>query len=125
MLVATDIAARGLDIADVSHVINYDVPQHPEDYIHRIGRTGRAEATGDAFTIMIAEDAQHVFAIERFISQKIARVKLENFDYRYTALFEEGKPGAPTGGFPGKVRGVRVRGGYHFAPGGRQTVRLP
>ena len=119
VLVATDIAARGLDIADVSHVINYDVPQHPEDYIHRIGRTGRAEATGDAFTIMIAEDAPHVFAIERFISQKIPRVKLENFDYRYTALFEEPKAGAAAG-FPGKVRGGRVHGGYHFAPGGRR-----
>jgi len=123
VLVATDIAARGLDIADVSHVINYDVPQHPEDYIHRIGRTGRAEATGDAFTIMIAEDASHVFAIERFIGKKIERVKLENFDYRYTALFEEGKAGpggAAPGGFPGKVRGGRVHGGYHFAPGGRR-----
>jgi ATP-dependent RNA helicase RhlE len=122
VLVATDIAARGLDIADVSHVINYDVPQHPEDYIHRIGRTGRAEATGDAYTIMTAEDAPHVFSIERFISQKIERVKLENFDYRYTALFEEGKskPGAAPGGFPGKVRGGRVHGGYHFAPGGRR-----
>ena len=119
VLVATDIAARGLDIADVSHVINYDVPQHPEDYIHRIGRTGRAENTGDAFTIMVAEDAPHVFAIERFISQKIPRVKLENFDYRYTALFEEPKAGAPAG-FPGKVRGGRVHGGYHFAPGGRR-----
>ena len=114
VLVATDIAARGLDIADVSHVVNYDVPQHPEDYIHRIGRTGRAEATGDAFTIMTAEDASHVFAIERFISQKIPRVKLENFDYRYTALFEEGKPGQKPGGFPGKARAVRIRGGYHF-----------
>jgi ATP-dependent RNA helicase RhlE len=120
VLVATDIAARGLDIADVSHVINYDVPQHPEDYIHRIGRTGRAEATGDAFTIMIAEDAAHVFAIERFISQKIPRVKLENFEYRYTALFEEDKPGQKPGGFPGKARAVRIRGGYHFAPGGRR-----
>jgi len=120
VLVATDIAARGLDIADVSHVINYDVPQHPEDYIHRIGRTGRAEHTGDAFTIMIAEDAPHVFAIERFISQKIPRVKMENFDYRYTALFEEAKPGQPAGGFPGKVRGGRIHGGYHFAPGGRR-----
>ena len=119
VLVATDIAARGLDIADVSHVINYDVPQHPEDYIHRIGRTGRAENTGDAYTIMVAEDAPHVFAIERFISQKIPRVKLENFDYRYTALFEEPKVGAPAG-FPGKVRGGRVHGGYHFAPGGRR-----
>jgi len=120
VLVATDIAARGLDIADVSHVINYDVPQHPEDYIHRIGRTGRAEATGDAFTIMIAEDASHVYSIERFIGKKIARVKLEGFDYRYTALFEEQKPGAPAGGFPGKVRGGRIHGGYHFAPGGRR-----
>jgi ATP-dependent RNA helicase RhlE len=120
VLVATDIAARGLDIADVSHVINYDVPQHPEDYIHRIGRTGRAEAHGDAFTIMTAEDGSHVFAIERFISQKIPRVKLENFDYKYTMLFEEGKPGHSQGGFPGKTRGGRVRGGYHFAPGGRR-----
>jgi ATP-dependent RNA helicase RhlE len=119
VLVATDIAARGLDIADVSHVVNYDVPQHPEDYIHRIGRTGRAEATGDAFTIMTAEDASHVFAIERFISQKIPRVKLENFDYKYTMLFEEGKPGQQKG-FPGKARGVRVHGGYHFAPGRRR-----
>jgi ATP-dependent RNA helicase RhlE len=118
VLVATDIAARGLDIADVSHVVNYDVPQHPEDYIHRIGRTGRAEATGDAFTIMTAEDATHVFSIERFISQKIPRVKLDNFEYRYTSLFEEPKPGQPAGGFPGKVRGGRIRGGYHFAPSG-------
>ncbi|HEV2329036.1 MAG TPA: DEAD/DEAH box helicase [Verrucomicrobiae bacterium] len=113
VLVATDIAARGLDIAEVSHVINYDVPQHPEDYIHRIGRTGRAEATGDAFTIMTAEDAGHVFAIERFISQKIPRIKLENFDYRYTAVFDENKQGRSTG-FPGKARAVRVHGGYHF-----------
>ena len=119
VLVATDIAARGLDIADVSHVINYDVPQHPEDYIHRIGRTGRAEASGDAFTIMTAEDASHVFAIERFISQKIPRVKMENFNYTYTTLFEESKPGAPKG-FPGKARGARVHGGYHFAPGRRR-----
>src|ERR1039457_2139264 len=122
VVVATDIAARGLDIADVSHVINYDVPQHPEDYIHRIGRTGRAEHKGDAFTIMVAEDAPHVFAIERFISQKIPRVKMENFDYRYTALFEEAKPGAAAGGFPGKVRGGRVHGGYHFVPGGGGRV---
>ncbi len=119
VLVATDIAARGLDIAEVSHVINYDVPQHPEDYIHRIGRTGRAEHSGDAFTIMTAEDSSHVFAIERFISQKIPRVKLENFDYKYTMLFEEGKPGQQRG-FPGKARGVRVHGGYHFAPGRRR-----
>ena len=119
LLVATDIAARGLDIADVSHVINYDVPQHPEDYIHRIGRTGRAEATGDAFTLMVAEDSQHVHAIERFIGRKVERVKLENFNYKYTALFEEGKPGQPQG-YPRKVKGVRLSGGYYFGPARRR-----
>jgi ATP-dependent RNA helicase RhlE len=119
LLVATDIAARGLDIADVSHVINYDVPQHPEDYIHRIGRTGRAENSGDAFTLMVAEDAQHVHAIERFIGKKVERIKLENFNYKYTALFEEGKPGQPTG-YPGKVKGVRLSGGYYFGPARRR-----
>src|SRR5580658_4472721 len=119
VLVATDIAARGLDIADVSHVINYDVPQHPEDYIHRIGRTGRAENTGDAFTLMVAEDGQHVHAIERFIGKKVERIKLENFDYKYTALFEQGKPGQDQG-YPGKVKGVRLSGGYYFGPARRR-----
>jgi ATP-dependent RNA helicase RhlE len=114
-LVATDIAARGLDIAEVSHVVNYDVPQHPEDYIHRIGRTGRMEAKGEAFTLMVAEDARHVQAIERFIGQKIPRVKLENFDYRYTALFEKAKPGQPAG-VPQRITGARIRGGYYFGP---------
>jgi ATP-dependent RNA helicase RhlE len=115
VLVATDIAARGLDIADVSHVINYDVPQHPEDYIHRIGRTGRMEAKGDAFTLMVAEDGRHVQAIERFISQKVPRVKLEDFNYRYTALFEENKPGQAAGP-PRRIAGARIRGGYFFGP---------
>lgn len=118
VLVATDIAARGLDIEDVSHVINYDVPQHPEDYIHRIGRTGRMEAKGDAFTLMVAEDARHVQSIERFISAKIPRVKLENFEYRYTALFEEPKPGQG-GGVP-RITGARIRGGYYFGPAKRR-----
>jgi ATP-dependent RNA helicase RhlE len=119
VLVATDIASRGLDIADVSHVVNFDVPQHPEDYIHRIGRTGRAEQTGDAFTLMVAGDATHVFAIERFIGKKVPRVKLENFTYQYTALFEEEKAGAK-GGFPGKVRSARIKGGYFFGPSRRR-----
>jgi ATP-dependent RNA helicase RhlE len=119
VLVATDIAARGLDIADVSHVVNFDVPQHPEDYIHRIGRTGRMEARGDAFTLMVAEDGRHVQAIERFIGQKVPRVKLENFDYRYTALFEEGKPGQRSGS-PPRITGARIRGGYFFGPARRR-----
>ena len=119
VLVATDIASRGLDIADVSHVVNFDVPQHPEDYIHRIGRTGRAEHSGDAMTLMVAADASAVYAIERFISQKILRVKLDRFDYQYTALFEEDKPGGKPS-FPGRVRGARVRGGYFFGPARRR-----
>lgn len=89
VMVATDIAARGIDVAGVSHVINFDVPQHPEDYVHRIGRTGRAQSVGDAFTIMVAEDLPHVKAIERFIGQKLPRMKLEGFPYVYSAVFEE------------------------------------
>ena len=119
VLVATDIAARGLDIANVSHVINYDVPQHPEDYVHRIGRTGRAEATGDAFTLMVAEDRQHMAAIERFISQKIERVKLENFNYHYTTLFDEGQKDDRSARDRRTV-GVRLSGGYYFGPARRR-----
>ena len=119
VLVATDIAARGLDIANVSHVINFDVPQHPEDYVHRIGRTGRAEATGDAFTLMVAEDSQHVHAIERFIAQKVERVRLENFNYKYTAIFDDDKPGQPSA-HERKMRGVRLHGGYYFGPARRR-----
>ena len=89
VMVATDIAARGIDIAGVSHVINYDVPQHPEDYVHRIGRTGRAQNVGDAFTIMVAEELPHVKAIERFIGQRVPRLKVDGFPYVYTALFNE------------------------------------
>ncbi len=119
VLVATDIAARGLDIANVSHVINYDVPQHPEDYVHRIGRTGRAENTGDAFTIMVAEDAGHVHSIERYIGKPIERIKLENFNYKYTAIFDEGKAGQPAP-HERKMRSVRLSGGYYFGPSKRR-----
>jgi ATP-dependent RNA helicase RhlE len=94
VMVATDIAARGLDIEAISHVINFDVPHHPEDYVHRIGRTGRALSVGDAFTIMTGEDTQEVAAVERFIGQTIPRVKLEGFDYKYTRLLEKNPPPA-------------------------------
>ncbi len=70
VLVATDIAARGLDIDGISHVINFDIPQYAEDYIHRIGRTGRAGATGDAITFVTREDFQHLKSIERFVGKK-------------------------------------------------------
>ena len=117
VLVATDIAARGIDVAEVTHVINYDVPMHPEDYVHRIGRTGRAQAEGDAFTLMVAEDAQTVRAIERYIGKPIAQHKVENFNYQYTSLFEAPRPGNSRTAPPayGKARGGRVHGGYSFA----------
>jgi ATP-dependent RNA helicase RhlE len=110
VMVATDIAARGIDVAGVSHVINYDVPEHPEDYVHRIGRTGRAQNVGDAFTLMNGEELPALQAIERFIGQKIPRLKIDNFPYIYTVLFE------PESGLGGKraIGGGRTHGGYSF-----------
>ena len=71
ILCASDVAARGLDIKGVSHVINYDIPWHPDDYIHRIGRTGRAGATGVAITFITRSDAEHVESIEKLTGMKI------------------------------------------------------
>ncbi|MFA7344986.1 MAG: DEAD/DEAH box helicase [Terrimicrobiaceae bacterium] len=110
VMVATDIAARGIDIAGVSHVVNYDVPQHPEDYVHRIGRTGRAQNVGDAFTIMTAEELPHVKDVERFIGQSVPRLKLDNFDYVYTAIFNEAEAAASLKA----AKGVRTHKGYRF-----------
>ena len=89
VMVATDIAARGIDVAGVSHVINYDVPENPEDYVHRIGRTGRAQAVGDAFTLASPENASDVRAIERFIGMEIPRLKLEGFAYKHASDFPQ------------------------------------
>jgi superfamily II DNA/RNA helicase len=74
ILVASDVAARGIDVKGVSHVVNYDVPWHPDDYVHRIGRTGRAGATGKAFTLATPDDAEAVANIEKLTSTKIERV---------------------------------------------------
>ncbi len=81
ILVATDIASRGIDVSTISHVINFDMPNCVDDYTHRIGRTGRAAKTGDAFTFLTSEDEDMVRGIERVLGSKIERRKLEGFDY--------------------------------------------
>jgi ATP-dependent RNA helicase RhlE len=88
ILVATDLAARGIDVPDVSHVVNYDVPEHPEDYVHRIGRTGRAMTEGDACTLVSFEEEKLIPTIEAFTGQEIGRVKLEGFNYRVPPLLK-------------------------------------
>jgi ATP-dependent RNA helicase RhlE len=110
VMVATDIAARGIDVAGISHVINYDVPEKPEDYVHRIGRTGRAQAVGDAFTLVTPENAKDVRDIERFIGQKIPELKLEGFDYKaMTPRPPQPMANRPHGSLPGTIR---HRGGF-------------
>ena len=80
-LVATDIVARGIDVEQLEHVVNFDVPHLPEDYIHRVGRTARADATGDAFTFVSPEEEQDLAAIERAVGRRLPRVILPDFDY--------------------------------------------
>lgn len=85
ILAATDIAARGIDVSQISHVINYDVPSTAEAYIHRIGRTGRATRTGDAFTLVAPEDEGMMRSIERLLSKPLERRTLTDFDYKVPA----------------------------------------
>jgi ATP-dependent RNA helicase RhlE len=105
VMVATDIAARGIDVAGVSHVINYDVPEKPEDYVHRIGRTGRAQAVGDAFTLVTPENAGDIRDIQRFIGAKIPELRLEGFDYKPLAPRPpQPQQQRPKGSLPGQIR---------------------
>ena len=85
VLVATDIAARGIDVADISHVINFDMPETPEAYVHRIGRTGRAEKSGQAFSFASREEGLQVRAIEQLIGKQLEQRELEGFDYSIPA----------------------------------------
>jgi len=100
VLVATDIAARGIDVDGISHVVNYDFPRHSEDYVHRIGRTGRAHAIGDAISFITPEDQGPLRSLERFIGRGIVRKKAQGFDYEAAAPPREG--GVGRGAFQAK-----------------------
>ncbi|MBI3996226.1 MAG: DEAD/DEAH box helicase [Candidatus Omnitrophica bacterium] len=112
VMVATDIAARGIDIEEISHVINFDIPNTPDDYIHRIGRTARADATGDAFTLVDKDEEPMVKDIERALSRTLPRVTLPNFDYK--------KPGAPRTHEPQRHYGGRRQGPSSYGGGPRR-----
>jgi superfamily II DNA/RNA helicase len=93
ILVATDIAARGIDVSRISHVINYDTPDTVDAYTHRIGRTGRAAKTGDAFTLVTPKDRSLVWDIENVLGEKMERRTLEGFDYTVPAPEHSGGSG--------------------------------
>jgi ATP-dependent RNA helicase RhlE len=113
ILVATDIVARGIDISGISHVINYDIPQHPEDYVHRIGRTGRAKHEGEAVTLYSAGEQDFLHGIERFIGQKIKRSQLDGFNYNWSPVLEEKVAEAPHRRNMGLRQPSRGRGRKH------------
>jgi len=105
VMVATDVAARGIDIEDITHVINFDVPNTPEDYIHRIGRTARAEATGDAFTLVDRDEEPMIRDIERVLNRALPRVTLPHFDYKKPSLGGKSSGGPPPRRFRHSPRG--------------------
>ncbi|MBN2455435.1 MAG: DEAD/DEAH box helicase [Sedimentisphaerales bacterium] len=112
VMVATDIAARGIDVTGISHVINYDVPAYAEDYIHRIGRTGRAEAPGDAITFVSREEDKYIRKIEKFIGREFKPEKCKDFTYTkpdspQPQLVDKGLSGLHRGKFP--IAGKKTR----------------
>ena len=136
VLVATDIAARGIDVDGISHVVNYDFPMHPEDYVHRIGRTGRAHAVGDAISFVTPDDHEALRSLERFIGRGIVRRRAEGFDYQMPAPPREdrvrGQPrgdvrerrNRPAGSVPGaRPRTAGQRNGGSAQPAAAQPAR--
>jgi ATP-dependent RNA helicase RhlE len=109
IMVATDIAARGLDIEGISHVINYDMPDTVDAYIHRIGRTGRAARTGDAFTLVTSEDGLSVEAIERVLGGRLERATLRGFDYQSPKPARTHRPVKPVNVGRRTARGPRSK----------------
>jgi ATP-dependent RNA helicase RhlE len=124
VLVATDIAARGIDVDGISHVVNYDFPMHAEDYVHRIGRTGRAQAIGDAISFVTPEDHDALRSLEKFIGRGVVRKRAEGFNYaaapaprpagaqdRRPQPARGGRPGGRPGGAPKRPGGGGGGGG--------------
>ncbi len=123
VLVATDIAARGIDVNLIEHVVNYDVPSTPETYTHRIGRTGRAERTGEAHTFVTGEDVSMVRAIERLLKEPLTRKRLEGFDYNAAPPREQefSRPPLEPRGRQGQRPGGAARPQRQFAPKGQSA----
>jgi ATP-dependent RNA helicase RhlE len=115
VMVATNIASRGLDVEHITHVISFDVPHVPEDYVHRIGRTGRAEAEGDAFVLVAPAEERSLQRIERHIGQRLPRVTLPDFDYRQAAPVRPDR----SAGRGGRPLGRPPRDGRRSRPGRR------
>jgi ATP-dependent RNA helicase RhlE len=117
VLVATNIAARGLDVDHITHVISHDVPNVPDEYVHRIGRTGRAKDEGDAFVLVSPAEERSLTQIERHIGQRLPRVTLPDFDYTQAAAQRADGPDRRRGGHrgpkPGRPHGDRGRGDGH------------
>jgi ATP-dependent RNA helicase RhlE len=116
--VATDIAARGIDVTRISHVINYDMPNTTDAYTHRIGRTGRAAKTGDAYTLISEEDATMVRSIERALGKKVERRIVKDFDYSQPGPARDNEFARP----PREPRGRRPQGPRPQAPRVAQTA---
>jgi ATP-dependent RNA helicase RhlE len=122
VLVATDIAARGIDVDGISHVVNFDFPMHAEDYVHRIGRTGRAQAIGDAISFISSEDYGPLKSLEKFINRGIPRKRADGFDYNAAAPKEDGgqrergprRPQVRMDGSPGGGRQPQQRRRFGF-----------
>jgi ATP-dependent RNA helicase RhlE len=113
-LIATDIAARGIDVRNISHVINYDIPNNADDYIHRIGRTARATATGLAYSFITPDEEDQVRSIERSLRRKLNRIRLEDFAY-------DAKPQPRTESQPDSNATVERRA-FRTAPAGPARV---
>jgi len=134
VLVATDIAARGIDVEELGHVVNFDVPRAPEDYVHRVGRTGRAQASGFAFTFVSPEEEEELGKIERAVGKKLPRVTATGFDYhavpkpatsgRHEPALQSGKPSGakramPAGGRTESRATSRARSDHPTRPRAR------